>query len=800
MRSTFFKITFASCLGFSGLSFGQNTALANNRVYRLASGNEFTFKDGTLSVFLFDGDAFNDVECGALPAGFDATGAPLLPFFPGDLPCPPGSNALVTTQFGDRDQDVTTAWFRLGSVNEATRVPISLPDQIELTSGPITDLPRPLRDFRDRSSTVLFDLQQATFSELDVARYELSREFEVPDVDLNGDGTITEFERESHAAIARNVEVDHLGETISLTGTRNNYLISYPIRPFVEQFFDLDPETAPRESIGVSQFQFVEAYPGISFRTGLTSGRQGFQFDNLENLGTDFDGDPALLVDFRAPGELVWTGNEANVLIPAMDDLFIDVFEERFTADGVPIVDAGEGTIPVITLSLSQADPEIPVVITTAAAHLLDSTEELRLYGTGLSFLDGQSFFASVISEAPGFNPIFSFELFNDEGLSSPVTFGAFPAGQNLEVERLTGGNQTFEGVAIVPTNDPSNTQGIPLLRFAAPHGLDSGDSVQVLDSGFTSFDNQELFVELIGGNDTEVLLFTDALFTSPVDFDAIPNGFFANAVVQSQDNNDFEFAVFPFSFVEIFFGGQQILDNPFMSGFRFPETAFRLFFGTPFGAQAVVRNPGAFTRNDLIARVRFARNIQDSVFVGVPDSTVSGDLSFRDFEVEIVLTDSIEGTLIGLQNAASNPLFFLGQGATPFNADRAGDDDDLDGDGIPNFYEFAFDADGSMTEPVPALASRSDRVRAEVEVTVEADGSTLLSVKKRPGVRETVSYCFEQGVAGDDFSVIETGEGTGWKVLVDDPFVYQIQSTEPLPPSCFFRACATKEMIIVEQ
>lgn len=800
-------------------------AVSNDRTYRATGDQTFRYNGGELTFVLFDGDALSNVECPSLPAGVG-----LLPFPPGVIPCPAGHNAFVSTRFGDRDRDVSNTWQRLGSVNEASRIPARLPELMRLIAAPLTDLPRPSADFRDRSTIVLHDLQSATFSERDTSRYEMPREYLVPDLDFNGDGVITAFERQLVSDISGQEELRHLRETIIMTGNANGYLFDYPIRPFIELNKDVDPALAPRDQIAVNQLQFVEAYPGISNRADITNTKSGFFFKDLANFGTDFDGDPALLVDFRLPGSLAWEGNDFSNLIGGLDNAFLRIFERRYNAQGTPQSFEGPGGIGIESISLGEEPGVDPVVLNAPfrveeteetffflvllqfefleAGHGLESGEEINLFETGFSILDGQRFFVSQQSDQAGFDGNVDIELFLDPGLTVPFVLDALPDGTLGVMRPIAAGATDIQDITV--------SVGAPAsVNSFEPHGLTTGDIVTFVGTGFSALDGNEFFVEVIG--DADVNLFTDAGFQNPLDFqipattglsavtgitddgilttDIQPGGLFGNIefigpVIVGAEQNDFEFPIYPFPFIEDNFGsnGQLILPSVFDQGYEIPDFTFRFFFGTPNGAQ----NLGALPeppRNDLIMRLRFSRNVLGD----------TGDISTRDFEVELCLVDTLEGVAKVLSEASGKSA--QDSKGAKSEVDPYAPDADLDGDGQSNLYEFAFDVNGSPTEISPALSESGTQVSAQVAATIDPETSLCeLSLGKRPGVREYLEYYFEEvGADGVGVEIDPTQPDSDWELVADDNFSYKLVSKDPVSGSSFFRACVRKNTFGIE-
>ncbi|MDQ8191827.1 hypothetical protein [Roseibacillus persicicus] len=749
-------------------------AVANDRIYRATSGTSFTYEGGQLLFFIYDGNALSNTECPSLAAGVG-----LLPYFPGDLPCPAGHNAFVTRRFGDRDRDVSNSWHRLGSVDEASRIPARVPEYIRLVAAPITDLPRPSNEFKDRSTLVLHDLQSATFREKDATRYEMTREYLVSDADANGDGILTDLERELHKQQAKVEEIRHLRETIINTGNTNGYLFTYPIRPWIELNKDLDVSYAPTDEIAVNQLQFIEAYPGISNRAGITSTRKGFRFTNLNNMGTDYDGDPAVLVDYRSPGSISWSGNDFSNLIQGLDQAFLKVFERRFTSEGTPIAYNGVGEIAVTVVEPGDA-PGDPAVA-TALGHGLEDGEEITLYRTGFSALDGQRFFVNLQSDKVGFDAANQFELFIDEGLNEPLVLDIIPDGTLGVLNPMVDGAPDISDIAITP-GDPVT------ITTLSPHGLADGDSFTIDDSGLTSFEGQAFYA----GNTTDTTLevFTDVDLTEAFVYAAFPNpAALFDAAFLGNEQNDFEWPIWPFPFVDQNFGGQLLLPSVFDNGYEFPSVAFSLFYGSEFGAQnlAALAEP---PRNDLIMRIRYSRSVATADLSG-SQALVPGDLSRRDFELELVLVDTISGltSALGTLGAKSVKGAKSDEAATEFGGD-------LDGDGQSDLFEFAFDASAANEFQNPPIADANSQVSAQVTVEIDPETSLCeLTVKKRPGVREYIQYYFEEvGLDGQaaliDFSDPEN-PNTEWKVVKDDNFEYKIVSTSPVSGFSLFRACA---------
>ena len=789
-------------------------AVINDRSYRADGPQSFDYRGGRLLFILFDGAAFSNVQCPSLPAGVG-----LFPFVPGDLPCPAGHNAFVSIRFGDRDRDVINQWHRLGSVDEATRIPAGLPGQMELIAAPLTDLPRPSRDFSDRSILVLHDLQTATFSERETSRYEMLREYVVPDPDANGDGVVTAIERANFIELSEDEEERQLRETLISFGNANGYLFDYPIRPFIQANRDVNPDFAPREEIAVSNLGFLEAFPGVSNRVGLTNQEEGFFFNNLNNFGTDFDGDPALLVDFRLPGTITWEGNDQTNLISGLDTSFLQVVENRFTAEGTPTSFAGPGELGVVAIAIGENDGD-PAVISVpfrtvfdlfgnellVPGHALESGEEIFIYETGYSAIDGQRLFASVQSDQTGFNGATQLEVFLDEGLNEPLVLDELPNGGQGVL------NSTAAGASDIP--DITIAAGNPaLVTTLTPHGLANGDSFTLDGTGFSAMEGSLFFAGNTTANTVE--LFLDAALTTPLAFtfpDPLqlgtavtgvgPTGLiaveFQNAVLLSGDQNNFDFPIWPFSFIGANFGGRLLLPSIFDRGYQFPDAAFRLFFGTPVGAQNLggVVDPA---RNDLIMRVSYSRTVTTADAAG-GQALVAGDLSSRNFEVELCLVDTLEGATKALTDAAALNFVGAGQGFNS-NSGALGSDDDMDGDGQTNLYEFAFDVNGSATEVFPPMNDSDIKVSPNVSAEINPETSLCeLSVGKRPGVREYLEYYFEEvGADGIGVEIDPEDPESDWELVTDDNFTYKIVSKQPSSGSSFFRACARKNTFGIE-
>ncbi|WP_200392268.1 hypothetical protein [Roseibacillus ishigakijimensis] len=686
----------------------------------------------------------------------------------------------------------------------------------------MNDFPRPLDGaFSDRSTLVLHDLQSASFREKDATRYEYVREYLVYDADTNGDGVLTARERAARAELADEEEVRHLRETIIYTGNSNGYLFTYPIRTWIEANKDRSPVYAPLDEIAVNQLQLIEAYPGISSRAGITNVKTGFRFQNLSNFGTDYDGDPAVLMDYRLPGSVFWTGNNSSNLISGLDDAFLKVFENRYDFNGVPVSYAGGDRIQFSELELGE-EPGDPVIITAPlrldqeplsptygiyglGGHGLEGGEEIYLYETGIAGLDGGRFYVNLNSDVEDFDANTQVELFVDEGLTIPFTLEAIPDGTFGEVVPL--GGTPIPGITITPAIDAP-----VVITTADPHGLVDGDVVEIVNTGLTKFEEQLFFVG--NATDTTFELYVDEELSELFVYEALPDptalseivavgagtdqetrylktfqgDFVRGAVVLGSEQNDFEFPIWPFPFVDQNFGGQMILPGVYDRGYEFPDVAFRLFFNTPLGAQAIGNISGDKPRNDLIMRLRFARGVATADLSGA-QALVPGDLSRRDFEVELCLVDSLQGALKSLQssNTAKSDAGASGEAGFEIEAD-------LDGDGQSNLFEFAFDATAELGSSESPLADASTQVNAEVDVTIDgATGLCELSVMKRPGVRETIEYYFEQILPDGTAVEIEPDvEGSVWKtVKCDDNLSYKVVSTEPVSGSSFFRACA---------
>lgn len=813
-------------------------AVCNSRSYRATSNSSFDYRGGQLIFFIFDGNAFSDVECPFLPAG-----PGLLPFFPGALPCPPGHNAFLSTRFGDRDGDTIDLWGRLGSVDVATQIPSRVPELIEFVAGPITDFPRPSNDFVDRSTLVLFDLQTAFFAENDTTRYEFITEYRVFDGDINGDGERTPLEMEFFQDLVQSEELSQLRDTIITTGNTNGYLFTFPSLPFIQANRDLPAELAPTTPIAVNNLRFLEAFPGISARAGITNAETGFFFSNLTEFGTDFDGDPAFLVDFRLPGSLSWAGNDLSNLIPNSDSLFLQIFENRFDLDGVPLPEVGAGPIQLASVQLGEDPATDPVVVTAPfrldqgflsptlgtfalGGHNLESPDEVVIYGTGFSALDGQRFFASVASPQAGFTAGTDFELFIDSGLTEPLLLTSFPDGSQGFI------NPEAPGVDDIPDIILNvNFLGLSSITTATPHGLAAGDAFTLEETGLSGLDARLFFANNVTPNTFDI--FTDAELTipflteipdptnlsqlvptTPLDdpfLTLLPAGVqlerVDGAVIIAPDQNNLDFPIWPFPFVDDFFGGQLLLPSALDNGYEIPDVAFRIFFGTEFGARdlvAVTNQLGGVTpRNDLILRLRFQRNAL-TTGVGGGSALVPGDLSERDFELELCLVDTLEGAVKGITTAAANPLTGLAIAppsgdASDSEEDIFGVDADLDGDGQSNLFEFAFDVNGSLTEPMPAFGDSSRQVEAQVSFEIDPETQLCeLSIGKRPAVREYLEYYFEE-VAPDGSAVVIDPEGDEWTLVEDTDSTYKIRSTEPVDGAAFYRACARKNSFGVE-
>ena len=805
-------------LGSSATLFGQigpSVTILNDRAYRATSSSSLEYQGGRILFIMFDG-AFTDVECGFIPAN------PLSPPRPvGSLPCPAGDNAFISARFGDGDDDVANFWARLGSVSEAIRIPANLATEIQFDAGPITDLDRPSRLFNDRSTIVLHDLQTAAFSENDITQYNWLTNFSVGDRDINGNGIVTDQERAQFSAIAQSVENDHLGDTIIRSGISNNYLFSYPLRPLVEDSPDLDPGQIPREQIAVSQIQFIEAYPGISRRLGITSARNGFFFDDVDNFGTDLDGDPVLLMDFRDPGSVLWGGNDASTLIPTIDQLFLQVFEERFDANGVPQVAAGPGALQVSAIDVSTSDDE-PLALTAfqqvidpntllpVNTHGFDNGEQVLIRQTGLTALEGMRFFVGLQSDRAGFDPMTQFELFLDSGLTQPFVLEALPDGSDAFLNPVEEGLPNIEFDTLISTVRGG-------ITVNDGHGLSNGAEFTIDDSGLTALDGQTFFAFVFNDN--------TLFFSSTPDPQGLPIiggnavdlsnldvtqtiGTAVGPIVLSIDQNDFEFPIWPFPLVDQSFNGQLVLPSVFDQGYQFPDAAFRLFFGTPFGATDLTAG-GAQPRNDLILRLRFDRNVATADTTGNA-LLMGGDLSLRDFEIELFLVDTLEGSVIAFQQAlAGGGLARSAPSAGDLSLSKSSDaesdnpfalESDFDGDGLTNFFEFAFDTNGSVTEQVPAYGDASNEVSPDVKVSISAtSGCCELSIGKRPGVRETLEYYFEEVSPDGTVLPVIPGETGDWTLLADDGEVYKVVSKTPVSGSSFFRACVRKNSFGVE-
>ena len=176
------------------------------------------------------------------------------------------------------------------------------------------------------------------------------------------------------------------------------------------------------------------------------------------------------------------------------------------------------------------------------------------------------------------------------------------------------------------------------------------------------------------------------------------------------------------------------------------------------------------------------------------------GDLSRRDFEVELCLIDTIEGSAKEFLSTPAGANF----AAVNLSEDELlGVDVDSDGDGRSNFFEFAFDVNGSATEPVPAYADEAKLINAQV--TAEIDSATRLcelTIEKRPGVRESIEYFFESVDPSGVGTLIVPGDSdeSDWTLAEDSSEIYRIVSKSPVVAgSAFYRAVARKNTFGVE-
>ncbi|MDP0490960.1 MAG: hypothetical protein Q7Q71_07925 [Verrucomicrobiota bacterium JB023] len=689
----------------------------NEKIYRATGEDGFELRDGNLQFILHDGyfvrecafhlDPQDEIFNFPFPAGFI-------------LECPAGDNALVTSRFGDSTGDIATVWTRVSTVNEATSVPPNFPSMIELTAAPVTDLPRPIRDFRDRSTLVLHDLQTASFSEKDVTIYEMNRAYDPGDPDVNADGVISAEERASFTERSEDADLRQTRETMILYGNSNGYLLSYPSKIWVDANVGRDPSNAPRLESAVNQLTMIEAWPGQSVRAGLTRVEQGFRFTELDQFGTDFDGDPALLIDPRDPPRISWEGNDPSNTLSSIDGMYVRIFERRYNDDGIPIpnsTDTEAFDITAITPALVGEDAEdsVGVIIETVMNEATQETiaealeeglftaddfvdlyvadnEQIRLYNTGYEELDGMSFYARVL-EGPvvdAINNTITFtqtiELFTDDGLITPTDF-----------ETLTG-TPTGEGVLI-------------------------------------------------------------------------------------SEEADFEYPIWPYSFVEDNFGGQLVLPSVYEQGYQIPFIALTLNLADSSPTRVDLL-PDPKPRNDLIFRVRFERNVQSADSSG-NQFLVNGDNSLRDFELEMCICDTFDGAING---ALTNKSV---KGKTNKDA-QFSPDADYDGDGKTNFFEFAFDSSGSITETKAAMFDSKNTVDAEFDVSIDPDTKQcILKLAKRPGVRETILYGFEQidPTTGEKTRIDADSEG--WEVVTNDAFTMELRSEASVSGSALFCAVA---------
>lgn len=678
-------------------------AVENNKTYRQTGPRTLQYRGGSLTFRINDGSWTE-----SCPRSFP----PDTPI-PPSIPCPPGHNALISARIGDRYEDIVTLWTRVESVDEASGVPARLPEQIELVAAPITDLPRPSRDFRDRSVVILHDLQTNQFREKDISTYFSTRLYQPVLIDSNSDGIITPIERAAFEISAAQIDRQQTRETIIRTGNSNGYLFRYPNLAWINAFKGEDPSLAPRVDIAVSQFKIVEAWPGQGARAGEVNVGEGFYFTSLAGIGTDYDGDPALLIDPRDPPLISWNGIDLTNTLPSLDQLFVQVFENRYAEDGTPLAADTAFDITALTLGSPTQPNSITLVVQPQFQPAIDelilleestdssyiqNSEQVRIFNTGFPQLDGQRFFAGRTNQPDDATYSQQIQLYNDVFLTEEVDLSSFAG--------LTTGQ-------IVP-----ETEGV------------------------------------------------------------------AN------------FSIWPWDFVQGFFGGELLLPNVFQNGYQLPDFALTppVFGFGPRSLSDLTTSTGGIARNDLIFRLRFKRGgVATTGLFGV------GDISQRDFEFELCLIDSSKGahalfTKTQEENGKSSNKIAQGDPNGTYVPEG-----DFDGDGRSNFYEFAFDSNGSFDEVIPSMFDATKVVQPNVEVKINADGFCELSIAKRPNVRESIIYYFEKVSLNEAPNVEITAESDGWEVVTDNHLQLVLRSTAPVSGTELFCACA-KENDFEEQ
>ncbi|MEM9079191.1 MAG: hypothetical protein AAGC74_00685 [Verrucomicrobiota bacterium] len=758
-------------------SLGLTTGLAvpqasyvSTRVYRQVSSENLQFRGGDARFILLDGSF--TIECGIIPIE-------LGPRPPGTISCPAGDNAMISEILGS--EQALVRWTRVGTVEEASLIPPRLPEFVQFGSAsngdgqPIT-LGASLGPFgfEEFSTVLLHDLQSATFREKAVSRYEFDANYpesiggllpagEIPErfevfsaaqglaleeqyssLGLTGElvaaitsvvlvGDVVTVVAPNHPFLAGEfVQLENVGFTttdpniqvriVSVAGDEftfdlvgddevftastdpatlstatgsldraqvaaiaseedqrmmrdfflnssdfNQWVFKYPNKNWVELFPDLPVEQAPLETIGVKQLVITEAWPGQSSRAGFTNLQSGFRFIlDDDDFVLDPDGDPSLMIDPRNPAAFNWEGITTSNALPALDDLFIKVYERRFTQDGAPIPYNGNNfEWPIYPFYFVDQNFGGQLLITQ------DDVANNVINNTRYNFFD------------------FVLALFLD------TEFGA-----------------------------QSN-----LVRFDATNG---GLSVDADGDGVATIDDPILTV-VVGGNEISGVL---------ADFDGLIT-----------ENN------FPDLFDE---DGNRLAITFSGLGARVPSA------------------DGA--RNDLIFRLRLARNVLGDNPLG-DQELFPGDLSRRDFEVELVIVETLEG-------AVESALRY--QQAQGESSDASFDPDaDYDGDGQSNFHEFAFDCHGEITDIFSPVFRANEQVSADVAISMTDDGRCEMSIMKRPMAARCVTYYFESvdenglGVAIDPYTDSE------WEIVEDSETRLLIRSVAPVSGKSLFRACA---------
>jgi len=252
---------------------------ADYKSYRQTGNKRTTFQGGTFTVSLIDGFvAF---------AGCMGNGGVAL--MPPNIFCPLGTTGWVA--FGDIDGDGLSdnnSFWSVSAVQSAQIVAPQQANRIELNSSPPSDLPRPLRGFRDYSVQVWYNMLQPPPTRFTITRYALQRTYPA-----GGPGL-----RQQWSEI--------------VTG---DYLFLVPALPNV-----VGGQTSTQLPIKVTHHPLVEAWPG---RGVVPTDNDWLLLEPHNwNKNQEIEMDPRLFNEFK------WQGLNVNTTFPSVDTITFSILDE----------------------------------------------------------------------------------------------------------------------------------------------------------------------------------------------------------------------------------------------------------------------------------------------------------------------------------------------------------------------------------------------------------------------------------------------------------------------------------------